>query len=52
MFFVADGVMMDGIRLPLEVNEMLLYVDPSAAPAECPLDEPEGPPMSERTLFD
>ncbi len=29
---MADGLLMDRIRLPLEANEMLLYADPDQAP--------------------
>jgi hypothetical protein len=33
---MADGVLMDNIRMPLETNDMLLYPDPKQAPQEHP----------------
>ncbi len=35
----ADGLLMDGFRMPLESNEMLLYADPAKAPQHCPLND-------------
>ena len=35
----ADGLFMDGLRIPLESNEMLLYADPAKAPQHCPLND-------------
>ena len=33
---MADELLLDRVRLPLESNEMLLYADPTTAPQEHP----------------
>jgi hypothetical protein len=41
----SDGILMDGIRLPLDANDMLLYPKPEQAPAQHPsqlLQQEEG----------
>lgn len=47
----ADGLLMDGIRMPLEFNDMLLYSDPDLAPQHHPSSmfetpEPKSKPES------
>ena len=42
---VADGLLMDYSRMPLEPNDMLLYVDPDRAPQRHPgLSDPDTDP--------
>ena len=42
---MADGLLLDYSRMPLEPNEMLLYVDPDRAPQRHPgLSDPEPDP--------
>ena len=37
-----DGLFVEGARIPLAANDMLLYTDPAKAPENCPLEEPPG----------
>jgi hypothetical protein len=50
----AEGLFMDGVRMPLESNQMLLYADPARAPRYCPLEENPSSPgarMKQLGLF-
>lgn len=52
---LADGLLMEGVRLPLESNDMLLYADPDMAPDRHPSAsfteaEPTRPESTDRQL--